>query len=332
MRTIFGTPSLTMTEAVDNLMALQQNERRSHYASLLIAAKWVWIDLLKNTIWMIRQVYINVDPITRQLNLPGDLSRLINLSVVDDCKRIQPLFYDPNIQTIPKAISFCGCENCKGKGTLCGLIDEVTMRTEQVDIDGTNYVRRIYNQKGKGCLFQVTESPRLNADGDIEYDIERERLCDLDTDETGCIKDTLGNNEKINQHCGCFIVSCQRKMCDNIRTPHSLSDMQNKYGGWKNTDCGLVKLDGLKYDQVIITYQSTYSDSNAEEILIPQYAMEAFMHGVNHYSIAFNRSEAIGSKRMASDTYQRAKTDLRRYLNPINMSDFADLQSIIPQW
>lgn len=336
-RILFGYPTVTITEATQEYMALAGNFRQQHFVSLMVSAKRAWKDLMKNTVWTVRQKFLEVSNCDT-VELPKDVLRLLNLSIVDDCGNQRPLSYDRNMNTLqllaPK--KKCSCKACDGNGTLCDAMDYIQLRTQEMTIKNQVYLKRIWNRKCEdGSLMEVTETPVYipneapDLPGTIEWIRDEHFLCNLEVNECGCIKSTPQNKELIEKHCGCFHMHLQRKKCEVAVPSYS-----NHFGHWKEDaeNNRLIHLRGLKAKMLIVGYQPVLDHLNIGDMMIPDYALDAFTFGLDYYTKVFNPKIPMGEKVQVKRLYDESKDTLSTFLNPIFVDEFVKLQDITMKW
>lgn len=332
-RFIYGTPSLTLSEVLDNFFALQENDRRRHYMSYMVAAKWAWKEIFRRTVWTVMQRYVEVNPDDNTFVFPNGVLRLINISIVDDCNNLKPLSYNANINTLKlqAAPVKCSCSACKGSGTICDAMDYISVRTEDVVLEDGTYIKRIWNKKCEnGDLAEVTETPYWDAEAaEVKIDVQQKALCKLDLDDKGCIKSTDHNQQLIINHCGCFIISCHKKMCDTI------VPLEKNHAGYYKEDAeqpNKFHLVGVKAKHVIVSWQSNGDNLNGGEVMVPEYAVQALFFGIAHFHTAFNTMASQLDKRSAKADFVGEHKKLKMFMNPVNVTEFMNLSNLTMKW
>jgi hypothetical protein len=325
----YGSVVLTISQLVKDYCIEQGNSNQNHYIKNLVHAKWVWKEIFLTSIWAIKQKIVKVSS-DRTITLPSDLMRLVNISVQDECGQLQPLGFNPNMNTLKNACpTSCSC-GCGGQGTLCGMVDNIQMRTETININGTDYTKRIWNRTDDaGNLTEVIETPVWDAgEGAIEM-VERVNIvCALDTTQSGCIADTKPNRQKLIDHCGCYIPSCVEPLCQLSLPPY-----KSNYGDWNwdATAKDTIHIKDSAVNYVIVGYQ-TNGECDGEEIVVPEYSEFAIKVGINYRSALFSRVATISEREQMKREFKNAKTELRKFLNPIRISEFLSIQDRTPQW
>lgn len=337
-RILNGVSSLTLTEALNNFLSLQENVNRNHFMRYMTGAKWVWNDLLKDTIWNIRR---RVETVRADgtIELPRDVERLTSISVVDECGNLQPLFYNENINNL-KVLSHqskCSCNSCGGSDdTLCCVFDNITYTDEVKDMqvldDDGNKSYRIRTYIIKDDCGGVTKEMKLygpqtvnNIDGTndelrVEY---TEKVCDLEVNDCGCVLDNVANVESVKRHLCCHLpVRC------NAPLPHS------DYGYFKENpnDSRILNIYGRGITQVIVVYQSNCINLEGGEYMIPDYAFMAFASGIDYMGSRFVNNISRVEKREKMADYIREKKKVVIYLSPLSLSEFAQLEKFPKIW
>lgn len=319
-------------------LSLQNNVARVHYPKYANAAKWSWREIMLTTIWSIRQKWVDVDQETHKFVMPKDMDRLLTVSEVDDCGNTRPLTYDPNMNTLrldcPPAK--CGCLSCKGKDTLCALVENIQMSTEDVIINSQVYTKRIYSRTEKdGTIYQVAEIPVWdpeNPDGpQVVYDNQYTTICKCEVNQHGCIVDTSDNRLIINRYLGCFIINCHRKICDAV-----VPEIHNHYGYWRegSNNENAIYLKHSRATKILLSYQTNGGTDEVGdgEIMIPDFAIKAFWAGIQHYSTMFDRTEAVGNKNYYDKQFIRAMKKVRDFMSPVPIDEFIKLDTLWPTW
>ncbi len=338
-RYLFGTPVYTLSDAVLDFSDEQGNIGLRRYPKNLIHAKWAWKDMLWNSIYSVLHKVVEVNKDTNTIKLPNDLVRMVNISVVDSCGKTQAIAHNPDISTVDILCPpiKCSCK-CGGEGTLCEALDSISMRTEDVELDGQIYKKTIWSKmQPNGDLVEVANTPFWSKEanggaGGVVYEEMRTLLCSFAINSDGCIKVTEPNKVLISEYCGCYIPSCQRNLCDRLPLlPQTRSDFG--HFNWDVHAKDKIHLKGVTADRVVVAYQ-TSGDVSGEEVLVPEYAMDALKLGIMHRQamMAPYGVVKINEKREAERVYNKAKTELFIFLNPLSIEQFRTLQSIIPVW
>lgn len=336
-RIIYGVPTMTLQEVVREYMIQQGNHRRNHEVEYMVNSYRVWLDLFRTTIWTMQYKVLEVDKTTNTIVLPCNMERVFGISIVDECGRMRPIGYNPNMNTLQVRChnKTCSCTTCNGEDTLCDAIDSISYRTEDVVLEGETYQKKIWNKKSGCNLVEVMEVPAVDGDT-VSYITQERVVCALDVDTNGCIKPTLANRELIETHCGCYISSCQQKVCFQEKNPDgpALPANFNDYGHYKpDAICDNIwHLKDVKGDKVILSYQvSGESDVNGQ-INVPLYAIQAVKLGMRYYGMLFKNNTPLSQKREAERDWNMARRELFLYMNPININEFMRLPTRVVKW
>lgn len=337
-----SVPYLSLTDTTNEYMLATLNDRRKYFINYLSHAKWIWKQLMWNTLWAIKHKYVEVDCTTspHSILIPKDMVRFININVVDDCDKIRSLTFDENMNTLPVPKKKKTCGVCGDDNELGQCVSDIALVQKDVIIDGETYVEKIWKKvTASGDLVEVREVPVKKYEvedvyddennGDHEYEIGYETItrviCKLEVKPCGCVKNTDDNKKLINDHCGCQLNSCSQKYCDP-----KFAQKYAKFGAIKIED-GRIYITGNKSSQVILSYQ-TNGECNESELMIPEYAVNAVIFGIDYRAKALAPGYDRFEKKEAERAWNRAKQDLEEFLNPIIMTEFMDVQMAIPLW
>lgn len=343
-RNLYGEPTLTLSEAVDELMIAQENDKRNHYFTYLNHAKWIWKEIVRSTIWAVVQKVIEV-PEDGRIKLPAGVGRRMSISVVDHYGNIQVIEQNPNMNTLLDncETTKCSCRACKGENSLCDLLDQISVRNEEVVIDdGTTietYQKRVWNRKDEaGNLIEVSEIPYFDAEKEeVVYSTDTRVICAMDVDEKCCIQPTDRNRRLFFEHCGCFMWNLlpywphkdSRERWDEVDIPPLKSD----YGYWKfeaNSD-DTIWLKHSKAKKIIVMYAADAESDSSEEMLVPEFALNSLHAGMMWRQKFFSPVTSLKEKREAKMEYRSQKSDMRSYLFPLNVSAFLRAGAQLPK-
>lgn len=327
-------PAWTLAELVDQYMMLAFNDRRKYYLNYLAAARWVWNDLLKETIWMVKSKYVEVDKTTTPYSvvIPRDIIRLLNVSVVDSSNRLQPFSIENEMSTLPKPkIKMkCSCHGSDGcDDSLCDAIDSVTVIMKDVMIGDAAYTEKTWTKRtAAGELWEIREVPVKNYTGPDTYtvimDTQQKLICALDVNAAGCIPATPANIDKVIRFCGACLPACM-----DVKTFSDLPQIDNEFGSMK-IEGNRVFLN-TKADWVIISGQ-TNGDCPAEEILVPSAAGAAMLSGINYRTKAFRPGLSMAEREEAKRLYGDDVHNLDSFLRPIRLEAFMKIGWTFPKW
>ncbi len=363
------TLSVVTSEYLSNRMI----DGKKNFASYLIIAKRVWQDLFWNTIWSTQSSWESLLSGTpyNYILLPNDCSRFFTASVEDCLGKIQPLFYNGQINIIerPKHRN-CGHSDCDG---LCDELDSTTFTTKLVfTINGVDYFEKIYTKYCRnGDLIKWREVPTkkyndfLGENGDYNNDFNndfsianasvanfeivtetfQEKLCKLETKPCGCPLNTTNNINLIRDHCGCFFPLGYWEWGHRERNRNKtvLNDINsNEYGSVKISECGTrlyyippKKCDHFyngKYPEfLLINYQSSGIDCSSQ-VQVPDFAVESMFAGIDWRSKRFNNKYSLGEKKEAKYEWNDAVNRLTMWLSPLNLQELEKIVDAPVYW
>lgn len=358
-----GVSVMLLSDIADQFCLTQGNMRESMYTSVIVNARWAWKDIFRDTLWFTKKAVLCVDKKTRTTKLPADCEKVINIQVVDGNGRLHPLTFNPDINTarIRCMKTKCSCNNCNGDDTLCGAIDAITVTYQTVTIKGTDYTQSTYvRYDGTGNMQREIISPVLDAKTNtVIFQTRYETICQVETTEKGCIKTNGRNIELLNQFFGLgnFLDEWTGLGYgwDNWNAFRTVAPPSyNKYGYFNyNAAAGdIVHIEpphkhfwpGWEVSsdqpntefrdficQVVVEYL-TNGEVPGEEILVPEYAVEAVEEGIFYRQKRFNTRVSPADKNAAKASFEDAKIKVMKYLNPIRIDTVAKLQTQPRPW
>lgn len=326
-------PYLSLVEATNEYMLASFNDRRKYFINYLSHAKWIWKELMWNTLWAVKSKYVKVDTSTspHSIVIPKDMVRFINLSKEDDCKAVRSLSFNDNMSVLKKPTGENLCEACGQDDYLGQCVSNITVVQKDVVIEGNTYVEKIWKKVcSNGDLVEIRQTPTKSYTGEgdefeIAWETIQTYICKLEKKPCGCIKDTEQNKTLIITHCGCFLSSCQHKMCDS-----TLSKPYRKFGTIKVQD-GRIYIENNTDDWLILSYQ-TNGECEESELMIPEYALEALLFGIDYRAKALRPGTDRFEKRESAREYNKKISKLEEFLNPIIMTEFMNAQGNFPKW
>lgn len=350
MRYLYGTPVLTLSEVVSEFNVAQNNVKENHFISNLRHAKWIWKELLWTNVWSLAQVYVPI--VDGKIQLPQDVIRVVNISVMDKCGKIQPLGHNPNINTLDIRCSTnpCGCA-CGGEDTYCAQVEGITVKTEQVTIGDAEYPKTTYTRSDRaGNIFEIANIPTFDvATSEVVFIEQRTLLCKVEVTESGCIKATEPNRIALTQYCGCYFSygspdysylentsaywagCCDWRHREECKRAIHVSHNDYGYYSWDAKANDIVHIKHTEATSVIVSYQTSGENGN-QEMLIPEYALDAMMAGIFWRQRQYSPVAPWGDKLQSKFAYNAAKTALFEFQHPIRMDDFVRSQNILPTW
>jgi hypothetical protein len=364
-------PNILLSESLDKYLALRGVERKKYYAKYLIAAGKVWEEIFQKTIYSVKGVWKELkagDPYN-YIDKPSDCSRLFSVSTLDECGNIQPIYYNEQLNVIPKpTVKKCGCTGCNCGG-LCEELNSTTLLTKEVfTINGTIYYEKTWLKYcPNGDIVEYKETPVkkyndfIGDTGDFNQDYNNDylignpllsnftiitvntqkTLCSLATEKCGCPQDTEENDEKVK---GCcigyfpFFGLRRKKHCDQF-----LQNINNNHRGEvKMSDCGTriyfrpgrhwKKVTDQKYpDFLLVSYQTNGKIANGEN-QIPDYAEVALWSGVDYFTKRYNNIYSYNDKEAARIDYIKEQNEIIKFLNPLDLNYISQIQDVKIQW
>lgn len=342
-RYLYSTAVKTLTDVVKEFNLAQGNLAGNHFVSTLNHAKWIWKDLNFSNFWGVVQTAVPV--IDGKITLPENVSRLLNISVIDKCGNIQPLGYNPSVNTyaLKCPTKTCSCK-CGGNGTYCGDLSSIDTQTEQVVIESQEYTKTTYTRHdGMGNIVREVHAPVWDVDTqEVVYLDSREVIFTVEINQDGCILSSEPNRRKLVEFCGCYIpypfrARCETGLCSELYTCHRCKTFfepyKNEYGhyNWSAEAGNVIHLYKVDASQVLLVYQSN-GELDGVEVLVPEYAVDAMMMGIMYRQRALSNIYPISEKQYAKQQYNVAKRKLYEFLNPLRMDDFVKLGGVIPKW
>lgn len=357
----YGVEVIPLSDIVRSLALKQGNTKSVYYIRNLTIAAEVYKELFRKTIWEIKTVVLNVCPRKGTITIPADCERLINISVIDKYHRIKPLSYNPNINTaeIRCQKNACSCTTCNGVDTLCGAVDNITMTTETVEIQGEDYTLTTWlRYDGSGAIQKQQRIPTLDASTNtVVYQETVETICNIEVNSHGCILPTAPNIDAFTTYCGYGGVI--NNGWDGLRCGWQTNAYRelvpasyNFFGQWnwnaacrdiihifhsRKRNCTFINEpdqcnDNEENDitKVIVSYQ-TNGETPGEEMLIPQYAQFAVELGVIFRQKKYNPRDGDKDE-SALRAYRREVTSVNKHLNPIRIDDMIKLQTTPHPW
>lgn len=258
--------NVTLSDVTSEYLALRQIDKRKYYPSYLISAKQVWKRLFEQTIFATTSVWKTVkagDPYP-YIDVPKDAQRIFSVGIEDHCGDIKSIYYNNQLNVIPKPTEKkCGCNSCNCGG-LCEDVNSVVLTTREIfTIGGITYYEKLYVRycsngdmveyketpvkkyndfKGDGGDFNSDFGSDYNTGGaafsnfDVGVNVTQRIVCKLATMPCGCPVDSPENESVLLEHCGCFLPFFghhRKRHCDNFLR----DDNTEEYGSVKLSEC-----------------------------------------------------------------------------------------------
>jgi hypothetical protein len=266
------TPSIacdtqSLSDSLNEYLALRQINKKKYYASYLIAAKQGFKNLFEGTMYVMSSEWKTMkagDPYN-YVDVPRGAQRIFSIGVNDDCGDIRPLYYNPRMNIIPVPTEKkCGCHSCQCGG-LCSEINSTTVTTNLLfTINGQSFYEKTWLKYcPNGDMIEYKEVPTkkyndfIGDGGDYNSDygqdfsggassfsnfsivnnIFQRKICTLKTYPCGCPMETPENEELIQTTCGCFLPFWGHRRREHCQ--HFLADPNtSEYGEVKISECG----------------------------------------------------------------------------------------------
>lgn len=363
---------MTLSELTDEYLASRFIDRKKYFDSYLIIAKRAWQRVFRNTLYEVQSVWLTVQAGVpyNYIEVPKNAQRIFSVNVVDKKGKIQPLFYNNQLNIIPQPTSpSCGCDKCKCDG-ICDDFSSTTTTTQLLfSYNGVQYFKKCWIRLcPDGSVIQWCETPTKSYNdvtgtpGDYNQDynndyligtpgldnftivnqITQTKLCALEIKPCGCPTDTPQNVELINNFCGCFFPSGVWHR-HHERECTFLDDINdNGYGEvkinedntriyFKPTRHSPIHNDPLVPTYLLLSFQTNGLDCTSE-VLVPDYAYDYMTTTIDFRAKRFNSKYSMGEKQMAKYDMNDEENSLIMYLNPINLQKIADTQDAEITW
>lgn len=358
----YGVTVMPLSAVVDDFCLAQGNMKQTQIAAQYRHARWAWKELFRTTLWFVNKKQLFVDKTTHTIKLPSDCERVLNVQFVDCYGIYHPLGFNPNINTLPlyEEEKKCSCDKCDGsEDTLCAMLDDIKMTTETIELNGTDYTKTTWVRYSEGGQIQEsTHTPYWNPETDaVEYIDEIRTICEVETNSNGCICNTEKNKELLRTHCGCTDFVNAWRWSVRRHNPNAYREIipanYNYYGYWNwdakkgdiihifnpwrlnrpLTEAEEANIENLRgtISSVVLDYQ-TNGETAEQEILIPEYAVEAIQIGMVYRQKYLNTRVSEGEKREAKYAKDDAFKQVFLRLNPIRIEDAAKLQTRRRNW
>lgn len=360
----------TLADATDEYLALRGINKKKYYSSYLIAAKWAWKRLFKNTIYAVNSQWFTLkagEPYN-YVDVPPNCNRLFSVSMVNEYNQIKDLFYSnyTNVIAMPESYQKkCGCGTCNCGG-LCEDINSMTYTTKLLfTINGVDYYEKDWIKvcpNGDVIEYRIVPTKKYNSrtgdGGDYmndymnDYDIGgapfsdytivypefQKVICKLAVKPCGCPENTTENIDLLNGYCGCYLpINAYCK----IKREVFLGEINNygNKGTVKISECG-TKIyfipdpdckDKPLPEFLLVNWQTT-GENCSDVVQVPEYAAETLFTGIHHYSIRFNNAYNQTEKDNAKYAWYDAENDLITFLNPLSLRELSTVADAPIKW
>lgn len=358
-----GFAVMTLTDMVDDFCLAQGNLREAVITANYRHARWAWKDLFRTTLWEIRTAVLELNCRDHSFRIPSDCERIINISVMDCYGKLHPLGFnsDWNTAKIKCTKVQCSCGTCNGEGTLCAAVDSISSVFTTVVINDQDYTQTTLTRyNANGTISKETITPSWDVESStVIFNTNSQVICNVETTESGCIKVTQANMDTLRTYCGCgnYLdewgawgygwgeIPLNRQL---IPAPYNYWGEWNynaadrtiihifgnaRQGATHFNNCNQQEEDQWRtsLSQVILQYQ-TNGEVPATEILVPEYAVEAVQVGMFWRQKRLHPRMGPGEREAARMDYEREKTKVAMYLNPITLDLLAKQQTNARLW
>lgn len=361
----------TISEVTDRFLMRAGIDQKKYFGRYLVLAQECWEDIFRNTLWVVKSVWLPTKAGVpyNYIDRPSDCLKVLSVGTVDKCGLIKPLFYNNELNVIPKPTSKkcdCSCPDCGG---LCEGVHSTTTVTKFMFTIGTvDYYQKCWIKYcDNGDIIEYCETPAIKynslngtggdynedfnddylkgrpgfGDFTIEWLITQNRICHLETRPCGCPVESEENSRLFFECCGFYCnAGCfnKRKHCyqysDNVNNNH--------YGEVKMSECGTkiyykpsrhwkTVTDKEFPDFFLLNYQTT-GESVGSETLIPRYARNVMYAYLDCGRKEFNSAYNELEKQSAYYKKIAARNEVIGELNPINLIMLAQVQDEPIRW
>lgn len=258
----------TLSESVDEYLINRGIDKKKHFGKYLVIAQRVWQDIFWNTLWVTKSVWL---PLKKghpydYIDMPPGAVRLFTVNDTDACGKLVPLFYNNQLNSIPRPKERkCGCGQC-GCGGICEDVNGLQVVTKLLfTINGIDYYEKTWLKYcPNGDIWEYKEIPTKRyrdftgdnagdysddynddydgrtgglANFDITTQVQQQKLCALEVKPCGCPEDNPINQTLLEEHCGCFLPLLNHRRecyCD----PFLDDPAPNIKGQVKISECG----------------------------------------------------------------------------------------------
>lgn len=321
----------SLTELVNSFMNDSFNDGRKYMTHILRIAADAWNKFYYITMKIAKNKVLEINKSNNTVDIPVDFAGLAKVFVVDECNRLQQLFYDDNLNVIDMVIKpnkGCGCTQCKCDNDVCAASAQVSFIEETIIINNQDY-KQITQRKLCKNGDIIEEVAGYIAKGDpadpgtftVVPHTERRFISKVDVKPCGCVINVPKNNDRVIDDCRCVVI------CAFVHnTKNQIPVAINKHGHYKlDLERGVIHLIGVKQKKVILSYQS--NTKSEEEIMVPDFAIDYLKTAIKFRSIHFRENVSPGQIVFWRQEMEREEMELITYLNPIDMVEWNHFKS-----
>lgn len=341
-------------------------------AAYMVMAKKEWQKLFQNTLWSVQSKWMTMQRGSPYnfVYLPEGTSRVFGAAMEDRCHLIQPLFYNSQLNIIPKpTVKKCGCASDCQCGGVCEAANSMVYTTKLLfTYAGTDYYEKTWTEvcpNGDVLIYSEIPTKKYNTttgdggdynnDYNDDYDIaappfsdleivtvkSQRKVCKLDVLPCGCPQESESNTILLNENCGCTInwgCGLKRRHCrqyfENIDN--------NYYGQIKLSECGTKlyyepspywkRVSDVEIPEFLLVNSQTNGLLPTSDVLVPDYALDALNTGVYWRSVRYNTTISQVTKQDAYYQSEMEKGKLTEFLNPLSLIQIGELQDCQTKW
>lgn len=322
-----------LTDVVNEYMNDSYNDGRKYFTNILLMAARSWQRLVRTTLKLPVNKIIYVDKSTNTVVLPANFDGPCKVYVIDECNKLQELFYDENHNVVeippPPAKKGCGCAKCNCDNEVCTTTNQVNYLEEDVVINSITY-KKITQTKicSNGDIIEEIAEPIAEGDGEGGFTVitrnYKNYIAKVDVKPCGCIINVPSNNQKLIDSCGCAVICCRPK--------NQIPIAFNKRGHYKlDLERGVIHLINVKEKKVLLVYQASFE--NEYEIMVPEYTLDFLTTDIHFRSMRFRSNVSDSKIDKAEQRRNKEEKEVREFLGPINMQELnAFKSSHFPKW
>jgi len=344
---------------VDDLCLRSGDILKRNKGLYLSCASDVWNDLNESVLKMAKRIAVPLRSVfvinkrTNSIDMPCDYLRICSVNAIDKHGVFYPIYRNDKITD--ELIDISGSGNCENgcNHYLCNTIKGYeSVRSTKTDFlpNGETISFDCLDKKGVlgDYFYTETQFPlRVFVSGvwvDTILRTEQTKMCKLEMDDKGCIKDTPSNFDSLCTDCGInsdsvipyggnadspplntnpsqWIYYCNTKadifsaQCGGY--PHHLTCESNRIYNISELNNRIIFPHNFGFDKVMIRY---YSNVELSNIQVPYMAKECFMTGIQYFS-ATNNDMKQQLANVYGVKYSKQKKGLLLDLNKYRISE-----------
>lgn len=336
-----------LADIVDSYCNDSFNDGRKYFDNLLRIVHDVWSKMQRNTLRIATNKILFVDPTTQTAKLPVGFKKLAKgVSVIDDCRNIIPIIYDPNKNVgceVEKNDCSCGCNKCGCSNDSCNMNLDYT--DEDIIINGTTYKKTIKTRLCEnGDVIHEYHEPFLGKENQADTDSPdkiiwrdyTERIGNVTRKPCGCIEPTDANISICIRATGFNYLNTDRKIYHHnpgaeyghLNRVARIEDVSYKI----DLDERLIYFFGQAHvKKAKISFIST-GKCLTEPTYVPDYCEDAIKTLLHYRSLRFRSNVSSAEKERALRDAGREEEDLLRFLYPLVPAELLAIERRITKW